>query len=214
VIEGDDPYPTLQEMGVLARVEHEELSGSSLNLSATQIAHLIQYHVLPPEVEQLLGLDLERNNRLVQSIQALPDDWPILVFATSVDHARVLAAMLCVRGISAKPISAETDAGARRFYVEEFRRGRLRVLTNYHVLATGFDAPAVRALYITRPVYSRLLYQQMIGRGLRGPLNGGKAWCRIVNVADNVSEYGEELAFRHFEYLWRGQDARTLARGR
>ena len=207
VIDGDDPYPTLQGMGVLARVEHEELLGSSLTLSDEQKAYVKVFHVLPPDVEQALGLDLSRNDRVVESIRKLPADWPILVFATTVDHARLLAARLCVQGISAKPISAETDAGARRFYVEEFRRGRLRVLTNFNVLATGFDAPAVRALYITRPVYSKLRYQQMIGRGLRGPLNGGKAWCRIVNVGDNVAEYGEKLAFRHFEYLWRGEEA-------
>ena len=53
-------------------------------------------------------------------------------------------------------------------------------------------------------VVSPLLYQQMIGRGLRGPLNGGKERCLIVNVADNVLQFGEELAFRRFDYLWRG----------
>jgi superfamily II DNA or RNA helicase len=72
------------------------------------------------------------------------------------------------------------------------------------VLTTGFDAPAIRAIYITRPVYSPLTYQQMIGRGLRGPLNRGKAWCLIVNVADNIEMYGEELAFHEFSYLWDG----------
>ncbi len=76
------------------------------------------------------------------------------------------------------------------------------MLTNYGVLTTGFDAPAVRAVYITRPVYSPVLYQQMIGRGLRGPKNGGKERCLIVNVTDNVEQYGEKLAFHKFEHLW------------
>jgi hypothetical protein len=40
---------------------------------------------------------------------------------------------------------------------------------------------------------------------LRGPLNGGKEKCLIVNVADNINTYGEQLAFRHFEYLWGGK---------
>ena len=81
--------------------------------------------------------------------------------------------------------------------------GEIRVLTNYGVLTTGFDAPSVRALIIARPVYSRGLYQQMIGRGLRGPKNGGKEHCLIINVADNVAQYGGQLAFRGFEHLWR-----------
>ena len=53
-----------------------------------------------------------------------------------------------------------------------------------------------------RPTYSWNLYQQMIGRGLRGPLNGGSDLCTIVNVADNLSRFGLELAYREFEYLW------------
>jgi hypothetical protein len=42
----------------------------------------------------------------------------------------------------------------------------------------------------------------MIGRGLRGPENGGKDECLIVNVEDNVRQFGEQLAFRDFEHLW------------
>jgi superfamily II DNA or RNA helicase len=113
-----------------------------------------------------------------------------------------MAALLELRGISAKAVSGGTERGARRRYIESFRNGELRVLTNYNVLTQGFDAPAVRAVYVARPTYSPNLYQQMIGRGLRGPLNGGKAECLIVNVEDNVLQYGEELAFHQFDYLW------------
>ena len=55
---------------------------------------------------------------------------------------------------------------------------------------------------MARPTYSPNLYQQMIGRGLRGPVNGGTEECLIVNVEDNVVQYGEQLAFREFEHLW------------
>jgi superfamily II DNA or RNA helicase len=55
-------------------------------------------------------------------------------------------------------------------------------------------------------LFSPNRYQQMIGRGLRGPKNGGKGECLIVNVADNIMQYGNELAFRQFEYLWKTND--------
>ncbi len=42
----------------------------------------------------------------------------------------------------------------------------------------------------------------MVGRGLRGPLSGGKNECLIVDVADNNEQYGGDLAFRRFDYLW------------
>ena len=104
-------------------------------------------------------------------------------------------------------ISANTEAGARRYYIEQFRNGRLRVLTNYGVLTAGFDAPAIRAVFITRPTFSPGLYLQMVGRGLRGPKNGGKEKCLIVDVDDNFQQYGKDLAFTKFEYIWNATDS-------
>ena len=100
-------------------------------------------------------------------------------------------------------MSANTSPASRRFYIERFRSGEIQVLTNYGVLTQGFDAPSTRAVYIARPTYSPNLYQQMIGRGLRGPLNGGEDRCLIVNVEDNVRQYGEALAFNAFDHLWK-----------
>ncbi len=91
----------------------------------------------------------------------------------------------------------------RHLRIPVHREHSFRFKVNYGVLTTGFDAPSVRALVIARPVYSRGLYQQMIGRDLRGPKNGGKEHCLIINVADNVAQYGGQLAFRGFEHLWR-----------
>ena len=97
-----------------------------------------------------------------------------------------MAALLRGRASPPPRSRGDTDKGARRHYVEQFRNGELRVLTNYNVLAAGFDAPKVRALYVARPTYAPNAYQQMIGRGLRGPRNGGTERCLLVNVADNV----------------------------
>jgi superfamily II DNA or RNA helicase len=147
-------------------------------------------------------LDASRNAVLIEEIKRLPKKATAILFATSVEHAQTMAALLTLEGIPSKPISGGTHPGARRRYIDAFRRRELRVLTNYNVLTQGFDAPAVEAIYVARPTYSPNLYQQMIGRGLRGPLNGGKDSCLIVNVQDNVLQYGEQLAFRQFEHLW------------
>lgn len=125
-----------------------------------------------------------------------------MLFATSVENAKVLAAYLSFHGFGAAAIDGTTPQVERREAVRRFREGELRVLTNYNVLAQGFDAPRVRAVFVTRPTWSPNLYQQMIGRGLRGPLNGGSDVVTIFNVSDNIEQYGEQLAFTHFEYLW------------
>lgn len=198
----DDPYGTLQDMGVLARVEHRLLAGSDISLTADELATLQQTTRLPAAVLERLGEDKSRNQKILESILGLPDHFTVLLFAASVNHAELMAGLLSIEGMPSRAISARTDRGARQHYIEQFRQGEVRVLTNYGVLTEGFDAPAVSAVYVARPTFSPNLYQQMIGRGLRGPLNGGKELCLIVNVEDNLAAYGESLAFEAFNHLW------------
>jgi superfamily II DNA or RNA helicase len=110
--------------------------------------------------------------------------------------------MLNDRGVDSAAVDSTTSAQDRRTRIENFRSGRIRVLTNYGVLTQGFDAPATRVVVVARPVYSTNVYQQMIGRGLRGPRNGGKKDCLILNISDNITNFDTVLAFNEFEHLW------------
>lgn len=201
-------YRELQQMGVLSQVDGEELETGTVidlanDLSAEEKTSFDQLRQLPPRFLERIANDVDRNRLLIKSIVDRPAEWPMLLFAASTEHAHTMAALLTMEGVSAAAIDHRTDTSVRRRYVDRFRRGDLRVLTNYQVLAQGFDAPAVRAIYVARPTFSPNLYQQMIGRGLRGPANGGKARCLIVNVRDNWTLYGDRLAFYEFEPLWK-----------
>ncbi|AUI62950.1 DEAD/DEAH box helicase [Amycolatopsis sp. BJA-103] len=199
-----EPISDLQDLGVLARVEHRELVGADIQLDPDELGGIKGF--LPRSAELRLAEDEARNKLLVEEIAALPEDWPVLVFATSVGHAKFLAAKLGDRGVRSAAIDSATPMPERRQRIESFRQGRLRALTNYGVLSQGFDAPATRAVVIARPVYSPNDYQQMIGRGLRGSRNGGKDTCLILDVRDNIRNFHQDLAFTKFDYLWqRGQ---------
>lgn len=201
-----EAIPELQDLGVLSSVEHRELTGAKLHLNPEELVGLKgdgTINFLPKAAEQRLSEDQVRNKILLDEIVSLPEDWPILVFATSVHHAKFLAAKLGDRGIRAAAIDSSTPLSERRRKIGEFRNGRIRVITNYGVLSQGFDAPATRAVVIARPVYSANSYQQMIGRGLRGPLNGGGDGCLILDVRDNITNFSKALAFTDFEHLWR-----------
>ncbi|UNS97217.1 DEAD/DEAH box helicase [Streptomyces tubbatahanensis] len=198
----EDPYTELRKLGVLARVEHQVMHGGSITLSREEIEHVDKMRVLSRAAELRLAQDHERSARIVEQIAEMPRDWPVLAFATSVDHAKTLAAQLKDLGITAASIDGGTSPQDRQSRVEGFRSGRIRVLTNFGVLTQGFDAPATRAVVVARPVYSPNVYQQMIGRGLRGVLNGGKETCLILDVRDNIENYDHNLAFTEFEHLW------------
>jgi superfamily II DNA or RNA helicase len=200
-------YRELQRMGVLSTVDGEELeTGITIDLAGElSIEEKTSFGKLglPNRFLDQIANDVDRNRLLLESILSKPDDWPLLVFAASTEHAHTMAALLTMEGVSAAAIDYRTDVSVRRRNIDRFRRGELRVLTNFNVLAQGFDAPAVRAIYVARPTFSPNAYQQMIGRGLRGPANRGKARCLIVNVRDNWTMYGDRLAFYEFEPLWK-----------
>ncbi|HUK88839.1 MAG TPA: helicase-related protein, partial [Blastocatellia bacterium] len=89
-----------------------------------------------------------------------------------------------------------------RRMISEFKRGQYKVLCNCEVLTTGFDAPKVTHVVVARPTVSGVLYEQMIGRGLRGPQFGGTKQCVIVNCRDNYGSRRPALGYDAFRRLW------------
>lgn len=184
----------LREIGVLATPKFKVLKG--VDVEAVENTKMRPNEVwLPTAVEEQLAENMVRNQAIIQSIMGLPSEHSVIVFALSVAHAQLLAALLKMNGISAAAVSGDTQPGVRRHLINNFRKGKIQVLTNFGVLTTGFDAPKVEAVYVTRPTFSPSLYLQMIGRGLRGPLHGGTAECLIVTVEDNLKAFSIDAIF-------------------
>ena len=117
-------------------------------------------------------------------------------------HAEILAASLnrCHGDQVATLVTSKTPRRERSRIIDAFRRGTgPRFLCNDDILATGFDAPLVNGVCITRPTTSPIRYEQMVGRGLRGPKNGGTKDCLIMDVQDaglpdSILSYGRVLS--------------------
>ncbi len=205
----EDVVSELQNMHVLALADHRTIDGGHFSLNDDELAEMAtepRPPWLPRSVEDRIARDAARTNRIIDTyetqVHKVGPDWPVLVFATSVEHAQTIAALLSMRGVPSRAVSGTTDTSTRRRIVEDFRRGDLRVLVNYGVFREGFDAPRTRVILVARPVYSPNLYFQMIGRGLRGPKNGGTDRCLIINVQDNIDNFERKLAFSDLNWLW------------
>ena len=205
----------LQEIGVLAQADHETIDGGTFSLDAIlegdldpddldrELEKWSELPWLPQSVEERIAGSAERTERIVEAYEEhIRSDWPTLIFATSVEHAQTVAALLNRKGFRSRAVSGQTETATRRRVVEEFRREEIKALVNYGVFREGFDAPKTRAIIVARPVYSPNLYFQMIGRGLRGPLNGGEERCLILNVQDNIENFDRKLAFSELDWLW------------
>ncbi|ORW54521.1 DEAD/DEAH box helicase [Mycolicibacterium peregrinum] len=193
---GDEhPQVRLQRDRVLARASLEILGGVSIDLSMKELDEFKSMGWLSKSAEIRLGRDEDRTRTIVDSILSKSDDWQIVVFAASVENAQTLATLLTLNGRPAASIDQDTSPEDRRVAIERFKSGELKVLTNYAVLSQGFDAPKTDAVYITRPTSSEVRYQQMVGRGLRGPKNGGTEEVLIVNMLDNIVEFGDSIVY-------------------
>jgi len=145
-----------------------------------------------------------RNEFTVNTIRTHRSDWGrTLVFAATVQQAKSLRERLAESGVSAGLLTGETDAKDRKVEIDSFRGGRRQILINVNILTEGTDLPNVDTVVLARPTRSQVLFQQMVGRGMRGPKVGGTSGCRIVVLQDEIQglvehqlthDYGWEVA--------------------
>lgn len=200
-----DPIDTLRQRRMLSMPSHQVLDYEGREFSVDEKEeyreYFDQFSDFHPELLRQIAQEKNRNRRILERLCSLPAEWPVLFFGCSVEHAQAMAVLLRRRGRSSATVTSDTRASTRRFLIEEFRGGRISVLCNYGVLTTGFDAPRVRSIVVARPTTSPVLYEQMIGRGLRGPRFGGTSECLVIDVLDNI-QFGGQMAFKRYQEYW------------
>ena len=203
-----NPIKRLTEDGYLAAADFSLLNVEpGLQLSTEDLAEVSAALDIPEHLAIKLGDDEQRSLRIVQRILELAEHHGrILVFAASVGNALLLASVCRAAGLEADAVIGTTDAAERDRMIARFKRssGPNRVLINYGVLTTGFDAPAASAALIARPTKSLVLYSQMVGRVIRGPKAGGTDRCEVVTVVDTtLPGFGDVAeAFMNWEDVW------------
>ncbi|GEM_PF-1361576 len=185
---GEHPIQTLQSREILSNVSARKLKiFGTPPMTAGQREKFKMFSVLPPEYLEILGREKRRNAMILSELLQLPVSKRVLVFACSVEHAKLLVLALNKGAGShcAALVTAQTPKAERYEIIERFRSGDgLRFLCNVAVLTLGFDAPKTDVICITRPTWSAVAYEQMVGRGLRGPKNGGTRKCTVLDVQD------------------------------
>jgi len=207
---GEHPRAKLEADGFLARPEWTEIKTATL-LVAPQIENI--EHITEQDIDKIdHALKIRADNptrrmQILEHVVSICQDpvTHIIYFGPSVLDAECMAFLLRQRGIAAAFVSGGTRDVTRRKIIGDFKAGRVKVLCNCEVLTTGFDAPKVTHVIMARPTVSQVLYEQMIGRGLRGPRFGGTASCVIVDLEDKYRSARPKLGYQQFRDLWQNK---------
>lgn len=202
------PIDYLVSEGYLARPVFTAIHyRATTGLSDAELAHLSDELDIPESLLERLAADELRSVQIVRTIEGLAQRHKrLILFATTVQHALLMATVLRAVGIQARAVHGGTDSADREQFIRWYKTDsqEVRVLCNYGVLTTGFDAPRTSAAVIARPTRSLVLYSQMVGRAIRGVKAGGNTSAEIVTVVDTMLPGFGDLseAFSNWEDVW------------
>lgn len=208
---GHNPRRALEEWGVLAKPVFESIkTNASMNLGDQDASSSLDEPAMDGfdrKLAEQADVPLRRfaiRDHLVPI--ARKQQHSILYFGPSVHDAECMAFLLRCEGVASAVISGKTLSSARREIIQRFKEGKIRVLCNCEVLTVGFDAPQVTHLVMARPTVSRVLYEQILGRGLRGPMFGGTKTCTIIDCEDHFAGQRPELGYEAFRRIWQCEE--------
>lgn len=159
------------------------VSGPSVN-TLIECGYLCDYRAFAPRRLDLVGINTAMGDYVNKEIAEIVDKPKFtgdaineykkhsmgkrnIVFCVNIEHSKHVAQEFNLAGIPAEHIDGSTDKNIRKKCIDDFKLGKIKVLTSVDLLTTGFDVPSIEVVTFLRPTKSRALAIQMMGRGLR-----------------------------------------------
>jgi len=117
----------------------------------------------------------------------LAEGRPTIAFCVDRAHAAKVQAKFEAAGVPCGYIDAKVERDERKAIRRQLDRGEIKVVTSIGCLTKGVDW-AIGCVILARPTKSKMLYVQMVGRGLR--VNEGLDDCIILDHSDNTLRMG------------------------
>lgn len=110
-----------------------------------------------------------------------------IAYTYNVDSATRLAQAFNSQGITARAVAGSTPKEERRKIIEDYRAGKIKIVTNAELFTEGLDLPNVDCVIMLRPTQSLSLYLQFAMRSMN-PREGKTA--TIIDHVGNVERFG------------------------
>jgi superfamily II DNA or RNA helicase len=156
----------------------------------------LNFEILNSERNNSSNSDFYRNlheSVLTECVNILSRRENTIIFAESKSHAIALNLYLRHNNIENELIVGETHPTKRKEYLSRFgsKDDSLSILVNHQILSTGIDVPGMNSIMILSIINSPTLALQIIGRAMRGKLNGGNETNTIYLTRDNQNKLQE-----------------------
>lgn len=158
----------------------------------------------------------DRNLQALKAYKEICDGEQALVYCASVDHAYELEKLFNANGVPSAVIEANTSKSERKDYLQDYKDKDIKCIFNYSTMTTGVDLPETSTLMLLRPIQSKLLLTQTLGRGLRPSSTAhidvwtsreerlkalelsAKPFCKVIDLHDKVGKHN----FAHIPSLF------------
>lgn len=110
----------------------------------------------------------------------------ILIFTRFIEEAQEVKD--CIGDIC-EIVTSKTNKRDRERIINNFRNGKIKIISNVKVLSIGFDFPELETIIDTSPTMSLALYYQKLGRGIR--IHPEKGHCMIIDMCENFKRFGK-----------------------
>lgn len=133
------------------------------------------------------------------------------IFAPTIASSRYLAQRVTAMGEACGHVDGLMSPTERDRVIGDFRRDKIRWLSNVGIIGEGFDIPEIDAVVLARPTKSRIFFRQAIGRALRpAPGKDRAIVLDVAGAADGHTLVGVEALTDH-EVLTADRDESLVA---
>ncbi len=156
---------------------------------------------LPQRDEEIL-------EQLREAWRNTPDPRAI-IFCQTIEHAERMAALLATSDAAWRKASYLHSGLARQrrqVLLNEFRLGRVPVITCVDVFNEGVDVPDVNLIAFLRVTHSRRIFVQQLGRGLR--LSPKKRALKVLDFVTDIRRVAATLELRRTLGAFEHEDVR------
>lgn len=124
---------------------------------------------------------------IIKYYKQLANNKKTIIYCPTIDYSLKIEKLFNENGFCCKHFDGLTSDKERNQIVEDFRKDKIKILTNVDLIGEGFDVPDCECVILLRPTQSLSLYIQQSTRCLRP--NGDKK-AIIIDMVGNCFRHG------------------------